>query len=151
MCFVVRPWCHDIEMALQSLVVVVPDVALDHLDKPVLARERPSVVAFPFQDAPETFHRAVVDAVADTGHALRHAVPNELCMERAAGVLEAAVAMEQGMRLGVLRHGFVERIEDEKIVIAVAQLKRHDPAVEKVEDGAQEELMCPLSVRVLEL
>ena len=149
--FVVLPWCHDVKMALQALVVVVPDIGLDHLDKLVSARERPPIVTLPLQDPPEAFHRTVVNAAADAGHALRHAVLHELRMERTIRVLAAPIAVEQGMRVGVLRHGLVKRVEYEAVVVVVAQLECYDPVIEEVEDGTQVELVHILTVRVLEL
>jgi len=143
--------CHDIKFALQTLVVVVPNIVLDHLNQFFSVRERPPVVALAFQDTPETFHWSVIYAMADTGHALRHAVFHELCMERAARVLEASVAVEQGMRSRILGHCLIKRIEHETVIVMVAYLERYDPLVAEVEDSAQVELVRILNVPVFEL
>lgn len=126
---VVSPWCHNIKFALQAFVIVVPDIGLYHLDKFIPARELAPIVALTLQHTPKAFHRPVVYAVTDAGHTLRHAMLHELRMERAVRILEASVTVEQRMCSRVLGHCFVKRVEYDPVVVAVAQLERHDPVV----------------------
>ena len=59
-----------------------------------------AVIHFPFQDAPETFHRTIVNAVSDPGHTLFHVMGVQTHPELGAGILEPAVAVEQRMGIG---------------------------------------------------
>ena len=70
------------------------DIGFNHLHKLPLAGEPPAIIAFPFQNAPESLHRAVINAVRHAGHALRHSSLQELVVESAAGIRKASVAME---------------------------------------------------------
>ena len=48
------------QVALNSPDVAVEDVAHNHLHKLLLAGKTPAVIAFPFQDASETSHEAII-------------------------------------------------------------------------------------------
>lgn len=43
---------------------IVTDVALNHLHEFLFAGETLAVIAFPFQNAPESFHRSIVNAIS---------------------------------------------------------------------------------------
>lgn len=49
-------WSQHAQVALNSPGVVIADVAHNHIHKFLLAGKTPTIIAFPFQDAPETFH-----------------------------------------------------------------------------------------------
>ena len=55
------------QITLDTSCVVIANILLDHLHKLVLAGEPSAVIAFPFQDAPEALHRAVVNAMRHPG------------------------------------------------------------------------------------
>ena len=74
------------QITLNTSCVVIANILLDHLNKLVLADEPSAVIAFPFQDAPEALHRAVVNAMRHAGHTLRHPRLHELVVESAVGV-----------------------------------------------------------------
>ena len=65
-------WRQDAQIALDTSRVVIANILLDHLNKLMLADEPSAVIAFPFQDAPEALHRAVIYAMRHAGHTLRH-------------------------------------------------------------------------------
>ena len=52
-----------------------------HSDRGFQYTNRAAVIAFPLQNAPEALHRAVIDAMRHTGHALRHPCLHELVVE----------------------------------------------------------------------
>ena len=60
------------QAALEAVEVVIGDVLLDHLDQLLPAGEPPAIVALPLEDAPEALHGAIVNAMCNTGHTLRH-------------------------------------------------------------------------------
>ena len=76
--------------------VVITDVAPNHLHEFLFAGEALAVIAFPLQNAPESFHRPIVNAVGYTGHTLCHSSLYEFVVERSACVLEASITVEQG-------------------------------------------------------
>ena len=45
--------------------------------------------------------------------------------------------MEQRMRVRLKSHSLVKRVHDKRIVIVIADLVSYDPAVIKIQDGAQ--------------
>ena len=65
------PRIGDIPLKLNTSRVVIANILPDHLNKLVLAGEPSAVIAFPFQNAPEALHRAVVNAMRHAGHTLR--------------------------------------------------------------------------------
>ena len=74
----------DAQIALDTSRVVIANILLDHLDKFLLAGKTSAVIAFPLQDAPESLHRPIVNAVGHTGHTLRHSGLYEFVVERSA-------------------------------------------------------------------
>ena len=87
------------QITLNTPRVVIANILLNHLDKLALAGEPSAVIAFPFQDAPEPLHRAVINAMRHAGHTLRHSRLHELIVEGAVGVLESSVTMWLSCRL----------------------------------------------------
>ena len=59
---------------IHSARVVIADEILNHIDQSFLAVEPLAVVAFPLEDTPEALHGAIVNAMRNTGHTLRHTV-----------------------------------------------------------------------------
>lgn len=92
----------DAQIALDTSRVVIANILLDHLNKLVLADEPSAVIAFPFQDAPEALHRTIVNASANTRHALPHSLFFQHVLELLARVLEAPVTMKQWVCIWVL-------------------------------------------------
>ena len=133
--------CQHAQIALNSSGIVIADVAHNHLHKLLLAGKTPAIVAFPFQDAPEAFHRAIVNTVCHAGHALHHSRLYELLVECSACILVASVAVEQRMCVRVELNSPVKGLEYERIVIALTQRIGHDAPVTEVQNSAQIELM----------
>ena len=105
----------DTRITLNTSRVVIANILLDHLNKLVLAGEPSAVIAFPFQDAPEALHRAVVNAIA--GHTLRHARLHKLVAEGTVGVLKTSVAAEQRMRVRIGLRSLVEGFENQWVIV----------------------------------
>ena len=76
------------QVTLDSSGVVITDVALNHLHEFLFVGETLAVIAFPFQNAPESFHRSIVNAVSHTGHTLSHSSLYEFMVEGSACVLK---------------------------------------------------------------
>ena len=131
----------DTQIALHAACVVVADVAFNHLDQLLLAGKTPAIVAFPFQDAPEALHWAVVNAVGHTGHTLCHPGLLELVVKGSAGVLEPSVAVEQRVSVRVSLNGLVKGLVDKRVIITLTDHIGHDAPVTEVQDGAQVEFV----------
>ena len=129
------------QISLYTMVVVVAYVVLDHIDQLFLAGETLAVIALALQDAPEAFHRSVVDALGYTGHTLFHTGVLQFLMERAVRVLKASITVKQRMRVGIRSNGFVKGLENQRIIVMLAYNIRHDTPVEKVKNGAEIDLV----------
>lgn len=84
----------DTELALYSASVVIADEILNHIDQSFLAVEALTVVAFPLEDTPEALHGAIVNAMCNTGHTLRHTRFLNLVVKGSVRILESPVTME---------------------------------------------------------
>ena len=111
----------DAQITLDTSCVVIANILLNHLNKLVLAGEPSAVIAFPFQDAPEALHQAVINAMRHAGHTLRHTRLHKLVVKCAVGVLEPAVAVEQRMRVRIGLHSLVEGLENQWVIVALAE------------------------------
>ena len=120
----------------------------------MLAGETPAIIAFPFQDAPEALHRAVIDAMRHTGHTLRHSRLHELVVESAVGVLASSVTMEQRMRVRCSLYSLIKSLENQRIIVisdgysADAALRHdHDPESVRHRCGGLHDLQHGVSGR----
>ena len=134
-------WSQHTQIALNSPGVVIADVALNHLNKLLLTGKTPAIIAFPFQDAPETFHRAIVNTVCHAGHALHHSRLYKFLVECSACILVASVTVEQRTCVWIELNSPVKGLEYERIVIALTQRIGHDAPVTEVQNSAQIKLM----------
>ena len=129
------------QVTLYSSGVVITDVALNHLHEFLFAGEALAVIAFPLQNAPESFHRPIVNAVGYTGHTLYHSSLYEFVVERSACVLEASITVEQGMGIRVRLNSFVKGFVNKWIIIALTKHIGHDTPVTEIQNGTQIEFM----------
>ena len=79
------------QIPLDSFGVIVADVVLNSRNQILPGRESPSIVLFALQDAPEAFHRTIVDAVSHSGHTLLHMVFLQPRTKLPARILETSV------------------------------------------------------------
>ena len=133
--------CQHTQVALNSPGVAIADVADNHLHKFLLTGETPAIIAFLFQDAPETFHGSIVNTVSDTGHTLYHSCLYKFLVKCSACILVAAVTVEQRMCVRIEFNSPVKGLEYERIVIALTERIGHDAPVTEVQNSAQIELM----------
>ena len=126
------PRIGDIPLKLNTSRVVIANILPDHLNKLVLAGEPSAVIAFPFQDAPEALHRAVVNAMRHAGHTLRHARLHKLVVEGTVGVLKTSVAVEQRMRVRIGLRSLVEGFENQWVIVVFTEHVGHDAPVAEV-------------------
>ena len=133
--------CQNAEISLYSTGIVVVDVALDHLNKFLFAGKSSAVIAFTFQDTPKSFHWAIVNTMAHTGHTLCHPGLLQFVMKSSASILVTSVAMKQGVCVWVGQNSFIKGPVNKRIVVAFAQHVGHDAPVAKIQNGAQIEFV----------
>jgi len=131
----IRHWCHDPQLALQTPVVIVINICRYCGDQCLPAGETMAVIHFPFQDAPKAFHRSIVDAMGNPGHALLHVIGLQTHPERGAGILEPAVAVEQRMGIRFQTDGLIKGRHHQGIIVMVPDCRCDDPTVVQVQDG----------------
>ena len=139
-------WRQDTQIALHPSGVVITDIVFNHLDEVPLTGEPSAVVALPLQNPPEAFHRAVINAVGNTGHTLRHSRLHKLLVKCPVCVLETSVAVKQGMCVRIGLHRFVKGLENQRIVVAFAEYIGHNTPVTEIQNGAQIELVGFVSI-----
>ena len=140
------------EIALKPNGVVVTDIILNHIYKAFSVREFVPVVPFALENAPKTFHWAVVNAVGHSGHALSHAGFLYLRMKCSVGILKSSVTMEDWMGIRVRRYGSVKCIVYQRNVIAVSNHIGNNASVIEIKNGAEINLvlfavLIPLELR----
>ena len=67
------------QVALHATIVVIADVIGDHLDQFLFAGKTLSIITFALQNAPEPFHRPVVNAFGYAGHTLYTGAKTQHC------------------------------------------------------------------------
>ena len=82
------------QVALYPAIVVIGDVVLNHGYEFLTTCESFAVIPFPLENAPEAFHRTVVNALGHSGHALLHLRFLQLIVESSVGVLKTSVTVE---------------------------------------------------------
>jgi hypothetical protein len=139
-------WRQDTQIALHPSGVVITDIVFNHLDEVHLTGEPSAVVALPLQNPPEAFHRAIINAVGNTGHTLRHSRLHKLLVKCPVCVLETSVAVKQGMCVRIGLHRLVKGFENQRIVVAFAEYIGHNTPVTEIQNGAQIELVGFVSI-----
>lgn len=129
------------EVSLYPAGIVVVDVTLNHLNEFLFASKPSAVIAFTFQDAPKSFHWAVVNAMAHTRHTLRHPGLLEFVVKSSAGILVPSVAVKQGMCVWVGPNSFIKGLVNKRIIVVFAQYVGHDAPVAKIQNGTQIEFV----------
>ena len=122
----------DAQIALDTSRVVIANILLDHLDELVLAGE-------------SAFHHKLVQAgMTQSMSRVAHCIDNGpmegfwgiLKRERyygsTVGVLEPSVAVEQRMRALRSLHSLIKSLENQRIIVTLAEYIGHDAPVTKI-------------------
>ena len=62
----------DTKAALEAFGIIVEDIILNYFYELISAGKAFAIVTFSLENTPEALHRAVINALANTGHALGH-------------------------------------------------------------------------------
>lgn len=134
-------WRVDTQITLNATCIVIADIAFYHVNQFLLGGESLAVVALPLQNAPETLHGTVINAVRYTGHALRHPCFHKFVVKGSVRVLEASVAVKQRMCAWICPYRLIEGFIYQRIVITVTNDIGNNAAVIEVKNGAEIDLM----------
>ena len=143
-------WRQDTQIALHPSGIVITDIVFNHLDEVSLAGEPSAVIALPLQNPPEALHRAIINAVGNTGHTLCHSGLYKFVVEGTVGILKSSVAVKQGMCVRIGLNCLVEGFENQRIVVALTKHIGHDAPVTEIQNGAQIEFVNLSSLIPLE-
>ena len=130
-------WRQDTQIALHPSGIVITDIVFNHLDEVSLAGEPSAVIALPLQNPPEALHRAIINAVGNTGHTLCHSGLYKFVVEGTVGILKSSVAVKQGMCVRIGLNRLVECFENQRIIVALTERIGHDTPVTEIQNGAQ--------------
>ena len=125
------------QIPLDSSGVIVADVVLNSRNQILPGRESPTIILFALQDAPEAFHWTIVNTVRNSGHTLLHMVFLQPRTELLARILETSVTVEQRPGVRFKCHSCIKGVHNQRIVIVVSDLVSYNPAVIKIQNGAQ--------------
>ena len=130
---------------MPAFIVVEVYVALNGRYQAVVILEVAKVVHFAFENAPEAFHGAVVDAATDARHALYHSSLVQSRLKLLTGILKTSVTVKHRVGIRVFGNGQIKGVEYELVIVAAADGERDNAFVFEVEDCAQIEL-CIISI-----
>ena len=130
-------WRNNTKIALYPLGVVIVNVIPNHPNKLLLGSKTAAIIFLALQDAPESLHWAIVNAVSHARHTLRHTGFLQHMVKGLVGVLKTTVTVEQLM---CIRMGFncsLECVKHNRVVVVVTNNIRNDTSVVQVKDGTQ--------------
>ena len=125
------------EVPLEPFGVVVVDEILNHSNQAGFIGESYSVISFTLQDAPEAFHRTVINAFGHSGHALGHSSFCQYAVKCAVGVLKTSVTMAQRVCIWISSYRCPECIKHQRIVIGIPNHIVDNPSVIQIQYGAE--------------
>lgn len=130
-------WGENTEIALESPGIVVVNVILNHLHQALAVSKFSAVVSFTLKDSPESFHRTIIYAAGNTGHALSHAGSFQLRVKNSVRILKTTVTVKDWVSIGIGLNSSVKSVVYKRIVIAVANHICNDPSVIKIKDRTE--------------
>ena len=130
-------WSKDAQIALHTSIVVIADIMGEHLDQFLLAGKAFAVVALALQNAPETLHRTVINALSYTRHTLDHSCFLYLVVEYSVCILKPSIGMEDGVSIWICLHRLVKGLENKRVVVSASDNERDNAPVIQVQNGTQ--------------
>ena len=125
------------EIPLEPFGVVVVDEILNHSNQAGFIGESYFVISFTLQDAPEAFHRTVINAFGHSGHALGHSSFCQYAVKCAVGVLKTSVTVAQRVCIRICSNRCPECIKNQRIVIGIPNHIADNPSVIQIQDGTE--------------
>ena len=130
-------WRQFVKFPLPAFVVIEIYEAFNGCCQAVVILKAIKVVHFALKNSPETFHGAVVDAAADTRHALYHSSLVQSGLELLICILKTSVTVKQWVSIRVFRNGQIKGVKYEMVIVASPHGERDNASIFEVEDCAQ--------------
>ena len=121
--------CQSAKVTLETFRVVVMDITANHFHQFSTIRETLSIITLSLQDAPKSFHRAIVNAAANTRHTLYHASINQPLVEVSVGILKSTVTVEDRMRIRISLDCLCKSVEHKFVVVCIPNRKGNNTSV----------------------
>ena len=125
------------KVPLEPFCIVIPNKILNHSNQTCSVSEAFSVILFPLQNTPESFHRSVINALGNPGHTLGHAGFGQHMVEFAVSILEASVTVAQRVSIRVCRDCCPECVKHQRIVIGISDHIADNSSVIQIQDGTE--------------
>lgn len=129
------------QAALGTPEIIIGHVLLNHPGQLFPAGKTPAVITLTLKDSPKAFHGAIINALANTRHALDHACLRQLIVEHLRCVLDSPVAVKERIRPWVLRNCLVKSIIHQCAVVSVPNDKGYNPSVAEIQYGTEVNLV----------
>ena len=121
--------CQNAKVTLETFRVVVMDITANHFHQFSTIRETLSIITLSLQDAPKSFHRAIVNAAANTRHTLYHASIDQPLVEVSVGILKSTVTVEDRMRIRISLDCLCKSVEHKFVVVCIPNRKGNNTSV----------------------
>ena len=121
--------CQNAKVTLETFRVVVMDIIANHFHQFSTVRETPSIITLSFQDAPKSFHGAIVNAAANTRHTLCHASIDQPLVEVSVGILKSTVTVEDRMCIRIALDCLCKSVEDKFVIVCIPNHKGNNMSV----------------------
>ena len=115
------------KVPLEPFGIVILNEILNHSNQAGPVGEAFSVIPLSFQDAPESFHRPVINAFGNPGHTLSHTSFCQHMVESAIGILVTPVTVKQRVRIWICVNRCPECIKDQGIIIRIPDYVTDNP------------------------
>ena len=125
------------EIPLEPFGIVVLNKIFNHSNQTGSVSEAFSVIPFPLQNSPESFHWTVINTLGYSGHALRHPGLGQHTVECAVRVLESSVTVGERVGIRICVNRCLERVKYQRIVIGIPNHIADNSPVIQVQDGAE--------------
>ena len=125
------------EIPLEPFGVVVLNKIFNHSNQTGSVSEAFSVIPFPLQNSPESFHRTVVNAFGNPGHTLGHACFGQHMVEWTTCILESSVAVAQRTRIRVCGNRCAKCVKHQWIVIGISDHITDNSSVIQIQNGTE--------------
>ena len=117
------------KVTLETFRVVVMDITANHFHQFSTIRETLSIITLSLQDAPKSFHRAIVNAAANTRHTLYHASIDQPLVEVSVSILKSTVTVEDRMRIRISLDCLCKSVEHKFVVVCIPNRKGNNTSV----------------------
>ena len=130
-------WRQYAEISLHTFCVVIVYIGLNHLNQVLLGCKSFTIIILALQNAPETFHGTIVDAMSHTGHTLSHACSFKLTMKCPIRILKTPVAMKQRLGTWIFADCLIKCLKYQRIVVAFAYDIGNNSPIINIEDSGK--------------